>query len=223
MSSARVPLTMIRPSWRIAIRSASCSASSRYCVVSSTVVPLSASSLTVCHTSMRASRVEPGRRLVEEDHRRVADEAHRDVQPAAHPARVRRHLARARVGQREALRAGRRRSCPGPSRCRSLAMSTRFSRPLRISSTAANCPVRLMDSRTFAALRRDVEAVDAGRPRVRLEQRGQDPHGRGLARPVGAEQGEDAAPRDLEVHAAQHLERLNDFSRPCTSIARPGL
>jgi len=27
----------------------------------------------------------------------------------------------------------------------------RFSRPLRISSTAANCPVRLMDSRTLAA------------------------------------------------------------------------
>ena len=40
LSSARVPFTMIRPSWRIAIRSASCSASSRYCVVSSTVVPL---------------------------------------------------------------------------------------------------------------------------------------------------------------------------------------
>ena len=28
----------------------------------------------------------------------------------------------------------------------------------------------------------------------------------GLARPVRAEQGEDAAPRDLEVHAAQHLQ-----------------
>ena len=34
---------------------------------------------------------------------------------------------------------------------RSLAIKTRFSRPLRISSTAANCPVRLMDSRTLAA------------------------------------------------------------------------
>ena len=54
LSSARVPLTMIRPRWRIAMRSASCSASSRYCVVSSTVVPLAASCFTVCHTSMRA-------------------------------------------------------------------------------------------------------------------------------------------------------------------------
>ena len=40
---------------------------------------------------------------------------------------------------------------PGSLTCRSLATSTRFSRPLRISSTAANCPVRLMASRTSAA------------------------------------------------------------------------
>ena len=37
---------------------------------------------------------------------------------------------------------------PGSLRCRSRATSTRFSRPVRISSTAANCPVRLIDSRT---------------------------------------------------------------------------
>src|SRR5690606_1909008 len=36
-------------------------------------------------------------------------------------------------------------------RCRRRATSTRFSRPVRISSTAANCPVRLMDSRTSRA------------------------------------------------------------------------
>ena len=97
---------------------------------------------------------------------------------------------------------------PGSLRCRSRATSTRFSRPVRISSTAANCPVRLMDSRTSAACVGDIEAVDAGRPRVGLEQRGQDLHDRGLARPVGAEQGEDAAPRHVEVHAAQHVQLL---------------
>ncbi len=70
LSSARVPFTMIRPWWRIAIRSASCSASSRYCVVSSTVVPWSASSLTSA-TPRCGLRVEPRRRLVEEDDRRV--------------------------------------------------------------------------------------------------------------------------------------------------------
>ena len=39
---------------------------------------------------------------------------------------------------------------PGSLTRRNLATSTRFSRPLRISSTAANCPVRLMDCRTSA-------------------------------------------------------------------------
>ena len=97
---------------------------------------------------------------------------------------------------------------PGSLRCRSRATSTRFSRPVRISSTAANCPVRLMDSPHLRGLRGDVEAVDAGGPRVGLEQRRQDLHDRGLARPVGAEQGEDAAPRHVEVDAAQHPQLL---------------
>ena len=39
-------------------------------------------------------------------------------------------------------------SAPASLRCRKRATSARFSRPLRISSTAANCPVRLMDCRT---------------------------------------------------------------------------
>ena len=50
---------MIVPWCRIAIRSASCSASSRYWVVSSTVVPPLASCLTVCHTSIRACGSSP--------------------------------------------------------------------------------------------------------------------------------------------------------------------
>src|SRR6478752_3218754 len=53
LSSARVPSAMMRPWWSTAIRSARCSASSRYCVVSRTVVPRPASSCTVFHTSMR--------------------------------------------------------------------------------------------------------------------------------------------------------------------------
>jgi hypothetical protein len=40
---------------------------------------------------------------------------------------------------------------PGPSTRRNRATSTRLPRPVRVSSTAANCPVRLMDSRTSAA------------------------------------------------------------------------
>ena len=113
LSSARVPLTMIRPSCRIAIRSASCSASSRYCVVSSTVVPLPGELLDgLPHLEARL-RVEPGGRLVEEDDRRVADQAHRDVEPAAHAARVGRHPRGRPPRSARSARAGRPRSGPG--------------------------------------------------------------------------------------------------------------
>ncbi len=57
-------------------------------------------------------------------------------------------------------------------------------------------------------LRGDTEAINGGHPRVGLEQRGQDIHDRGLARAVRAEQGENAAPRHLEIHAAQHTQLL---------------
>jgi hypothetical protein len=59
-----------------------------------------------------------------------------------------------------------------------------------------------------SGLRRDIEAVDPGRSGIGLEQGGQDLDHGGLARPVRAEQGEDAAPRHLEVHAAQHRQLL---------------
>jgi hypothetical protein len=84
-------------------------------------------------------------------------------------------------------------------RWRSLATRTRFSRPVRTSSTAANCPVRL---------RGDVEAVHARGAGVCLEQRGQDLDDSGLAGPVGAQQREDAAARHLEVHALQDVQLL---------------
>src|SRR5258708_21206536 len=57
-------------------------------------------------------------------------------------------------------------------------------------------------------LRGDVVAIDDGRSRVGLEQSGQDFHDRGLACAVGAEQGEYAASRYGEFHAAQHLQLL---------------
>ncbi|OKI46781.1 hypothetical protein A6A27_36985 [Micromonospora sp. CB01531] len=95
---------------------------------------------------------------------------------------------------------------PESLRCRNRATSTRFSLPLRISSTAANCPVRLMDSRTFAACVGTSKPLTLVVPASGLSS--QDTHDRGLARPVGAEQGEDAAPRHVEVHAAQHVQLL---------------
>ena len=75
------------------------------------------------------------------------------------------------------------------------------------------------------SLRGDIEAVDDGGPCVGLEQGGQDPYDRGLARTVRAEEGEDAASRHVEVDAAEHLqllERLLDalhmYCGPCTGV-----
>ena len=68
-----------------------------------------------------------------------------------------------------------------------------------------------------AGVRGDVEAVHGGGARVGLQQRRQDPHQRGLAGAVRAEQREDAARLDVEVDAAQHvqvLERLLDALDP---------
>src|SRR5689334_12431175 len=59
LSSSNVPDTMILPSCRIAIRSASFSASSRYWVVKNTVVPLCARSWITFHTSIRPSGSRP--------------------------------------------------------------------------------------------------------------------------------------------------------------------
>ena len=218
LSSARVPLAMIRPSWRIAIRSASCSASSRYCVVSSTVVPCPASSLTLLHTSMRDCGSSPvvgsSRKITGGSPIRLIAMSRRRRIP---PEYVDTRRSAASVSSKRASRSSAIR--PASFRCRSRATSTRFSRPVRISSTAANCPVRLMDSRTSAGCGGDVEAVD-------------------LAVPASALSSVDrifttvVLPAPLEPSRAKMLPRATskstprstcrssyDFSRPCTRIA----
>src|SRR6266545_7354052 len=101
-SSASVPLAIILPSCRMAIRSASCSASSRYCVVRNTVVPLLASSLTTFQLNACLG-VKSGRRLVEENKLRFSHKAHGDVESAAHTARIGGNPAVGGVGQTKAV------------------------------------------------------------------------------------------------------------------------
>jgi len=67
----------------------------------------------------------------------------------------------------------------------------------------------------------DVEPVHLRPPGVGLEERGEDPHRRGLARAVGAEQAEDGALLGLEVESAQGvrvpealLEALGAYGDP---------
>ena len=151
--------------------------------------------------------VEPGRRLVEEDDRRIPDEAHRDVEAAAHATRVCRHLPRGRVGQRETIEQAIRDRAwvlevPQPGDQHEVLP------PAEDLVDGRELPGEADGRPHVRSLRGDIEAVDAGRPRVALEQRGQDFHDRGLARPVRAEQGEDATPLHVEVHATQHMQLL---------------
>ena len=92
------------PRSMIPTRSASTSASSRYCVVRKTVTPSSrASRATSSHRSARLCGIEAGRRLVEEQHARAVHEREREVEPALHAAGVAADLAVGRVGQPDAL------------------------------------------------------------------------------------------------------------------------
>ena len=86
LSSSAVPSATTLPRSMTAMRSASWSASSRYCVVSSTVEPVATRRRMVSHICARVRGSRPGGRLVEEDERRLRDEARREVEAAAHAA-----------------------------------------------------------------------------------------------------------------------------------------
>ena len=87
-SSSAVPCAMTRP-WSITtIVSASRSASSRYWVVSSSVVPPATSCEITSHMSSRPFGSRPGGGLVQEQDLRVGHQRAGQVEPPAHAARV---------------------------------------------------------------------------------------------------------------------------------------
>ena len=98
-----MPSAAILPWSTTAIRCASRSASSRYCVVSRTVVPSRRSSSTVFHSSWRVRGIEARGRLVEQHHGRAAGQARAEVEPAPHAAGVGGDAAVGGLGQPEAL------------------------------------------------------------------------------------------------------------------------
>lgn len=121
----------------------------------------------------------------------LKSQAHGNIETASHATGVLRHFPCACIGQRE----------PSQERVRNgswvlqvpqLATSTRFSRPVRISSTAVNCPVRLMDFPTVPGLV-DAGAHDGGNTGVGLQQRGEHVDKGCLAHVFKAEQNENAA------------------------------
>ena len=103
LSSSGVPSAMTVPRSITTMLSASWSASSRYCVVSSRVVPSRDELAQHLPQLDPRARVEAGGRLVEEQHRRGRDQADREVEPPAHAAGVGLGDPVAGVGEREPL------------------------------------------------------------------------------------------------------------------------
>ena len=210
-----VPSAMTLPWSMTAIRSASWSASSRYCVHSSTVVPSADERADDVPDLVARARVQAGRRLVEEHQLGRDDDARGDVEPAPHAARVvLDEPARPPPRGRRPRAARRRARCAAcAAKPSSRPSRTRFSRPVRSSSTDASWPVRLTSAADRVGLADDVVAEHARAAGVGAQQRGEHADRRRLAGAVGAEHAVDRAARDGEVDAvdrARLAERLDE-------------
>ena len=133
----------------------------------------------------------------------------RDVEPAALAAGERRDRPHRVLGQVEGVE-----QLLGPGVRRGAGQSERAALADQLVAAALGVTggVALADvadaAPDLAALAHHVVAGDLRGPRRRLDQRGQHPERRRLAGAVGAEEGDELAVADLEVEAADGLDRL---------------
>ncbi len=199
LSSAGVPSAMTRPWSTTTMSRHRRSASSRYWVVSSTVVPSRHQVLDDAPEVLAALGVEAGGGLVEEEDRRAGHQRSGQVEATAHAARVGLEDAVRRVGQAELLEqlVG-----PGPGDLAAqVAQAADHADVLAAGQVLVDGGVlagQPDDAAHDVGLARHVVAEDGGRALVGFEDRGQDAHRRGLAGAVGTEQAEHGARLDLE-------------------------
>ena len=144
--------------------------------------------------------VEAGRRLVEEEDARPVDERERQVEPALHAARVRLHLAVARLGQAHALE----QLVGAPATALARQRLERRLQPQVLAAGEQRVERGLLQRGAdhlahLRPLRRHVEAADARRAGGRRQQRRQHQHGGRLAGAVRAEEAVDLAVVDGEL------------------------
>ena len=205
-SSSEVPRAMTVPWSMTTIDSASASASSRYCVVRSTVVPPRTSCWMKSQSSIRVRRVEAGRRLVEDQHAGPAHEARAQVEPAPHAAGVGPDGAVGGVGEVQALQ-----RLLGPHLRLLGAQAVQPSDHLQVLSAGqhlVDCgvlPGQADHGADGDGLADDVQAVDLRPAGIGAEQGGQHLDEGGLAGPVRAEEPEDGGGRHLQVHPIEGL------------------
>ena len=141
--------------------------------------------------------VQAGGRLVEEEHARAVDEAHGQVETALHAAGVRLGGPVCGVFEPEALQRG----ADAPAQVGAGdGIELALKREVLASGRLGVEPVALGDDADgMAHAQRVGEHVEPGHARgaaVGPGEGGEDAHGGGLARPVGAQQAEDGARRD---------------------------
>ena len=152
-------------------------------------------------------RVEPGGRLVQEQHLRLADQAGRQVQAALHAAGVGLGRPVGGIGQAELVeQVGRpaARFRPGqviePPDDLQVLPAGQF---LLDGGRLPGQPDRPADRGRFP---HHVVTLDDRPAAVRLEQRGQDPDRGGLARPVRPQNAEHGPARHRQIYAAQRAD-----------------
>ncbi len=209
LSSAAVSLATMRPRSTTAMRSASRSASSRYCVVSSTVAPSATSSRITAHSSVRlwmsrpvvgSSRNRTGGRWTS-----AAATSRRRRIP---PEKVRTGRSAADVSAKRSSSSAARGATCGAWHLRQAADEREVLAAGEVDVDGRALPRQADLEARLGGLVDHVVAHHLGAPAVGPQDGGQDAHGGRLAGAVGPEQAEDRAGRHLEVDAAQGVHVL---------------
>ena len=223
-SSSDVPRAITSPWSMTTMWSARWSASSRYCVVSSSVGALADAPAQELPELEPRARVEAGGRLVEEQHARLADQAGAEVEPAAHAAGVAADETVGRVAEAEPLqRVGRTAARLGPAET--------VQQPDDLEVLAARELV--VDGRELAGqpdqlthllgVADDVVPVHERGAGVGLQQRREDADERRLAGTVRAEEALDRPLGNVQVDVGERTrlaERLSDAGISTMATAR---
>jgi hypothetical protein len=157
-------------------------------------------------------RIQPGGRLVEEDEPGVAEEGHGQVEPPLHATRVGRHHLTGRLDQLEPLE-----QLAGAAATFSSVQVMEVGHQDEVLLAGEQfvhrreLPGDTDGSPHLVGLSGQIEAGDVNVACVGVDERREDPHRGGLARPVRTEQRECRSLGDVEIDAVEHdlvAERL---------------
>jgi hypothetical protein len=162
---------------------------------------------------LAASRVEPGGGFVEEDDPWSPDQGHGQVEPAAHPARVGGCHLPGRLEQIEPVeQVGGPTTAVGPAQVGQVRHQHQVLPAGEQLVHRRELPGDTDRGAHRVGLPAYVVAGDPDHAGVRRQEGGEYSHGGGLARPVGAQQGENGPLDDVQVDAVEHHLAAEGFA-----------